>query len=178
MADKTGLNNAWVSTPLMVGITLYLYIKQHWCSACASQDMWHIPQGSAVRDRKTGKCSNMGDKPSFCQKKSLRTSALESKTKKPHSEKIQVEFRDCLSSCLSSWLSYSVNTTPWTCLIWLPQTASSPSRESPPPPQSQSSGAAVPGIHLCYSLNTKHPCLDWPCLKPNIRTSHAGELPG
>lgn len=110
MADKTGLNNVRVSTPLMVGITLYLYIKQHWCSACASQDMWHIPQGSAVRDRKTGKCSNMGDKPSFCQKKSLRTSALESKTKKPHSEKIQVEFRDCLSSCLSSWLSYSVNT--------------------------------------------------------------------
>lgn len=68
------------------------------------------PRDLQSETRNTGKCSNMGDKPSFCQKKSLRTSALESKTKKPHSEKIQVEFGDCLSSCLGSWLSHSVNT--------------------------------------------------------------------
>lgn len=30
MIDKTVLNNILLSTPLIVGITLYLYIKQHW----------------------------------------------------------------------------------------------------------------------------------------------------
>lgn len=71
MVDKTGLNNVQVSTPLMAGITLYLYIKQHWCSACASQDMWHIPQGSAVRDQKNWEMLQHGRQAFFISPKEI-----------------------------------------------------------------------------------------------------------